>query len=255
MKMQSFRLSRAGAAALLALALCRQAASAQDTNLNTLTPEEKTAGWQLLFNGTNFTGWHCWHNTRILPGWVIKDGAMVCANPAQAGDIVTSEEYGWFELQLDYNITPTGNSGILYHVANENSIPPMPTWYTGPEFQLLNNVDGHDAEPRQMSGWLYGLYQPPVDPKTSQPLDATKPAGQWNHVRLLVTQEKCEHDINGVKYFEYVLHSADFNARVAKTKFSQMPPFAKADVGKIALQGDHGAISFRNIKIRPIAGK
>jgi hypothetical protein len=31
-----------------------------------------------------------------------------------------------------------------------------------------------------------------------------------------------------------------------------MPPFAKADVGCIALQGDHGAISFRNIKIRVI---
>ena len=103
-----------------------------------------------------------------------------------------------------------------------------------------------------MSGWLYGLYQPPVDPKTGKPLDATKPVGQWNHVRLLVTKEKCEHDMNGVKYFEYVLHSADFNARVAKSKFSQMPPFAKSDVGSIALQGDHGAIQFRNIKIRPI---
>ena len=106
-----------------------------------------------------------------------------------------------------------------------------------------------------MSGWLYGLYQPPVDPKTDKPLDATKPAGQWNHVRLLVTQEKCEHDMNGVKYFEYVLHSRDFNARVAASKFSQMPPYAKADVGCIALQGDHGMISFRNIKLRPIAGK
>jgi hypothetical protein len=255
MKSKSFGLWSVGTAALLALTVWQPTASAAEASLNTLTAEEKAAGWQLLFNGTTFAGWHCWHSTQILPGWVVKDGCMVCANPAQAGDIVTSDEYGWFELQLDYNITPTGNSGILYHVTGENSVPRMPTWYTGPEFQLLNNVDGHDAEPRQMSGWLYGLYQPPVDPKTGKPLDATKPAGEWNHVRLLVTQEKCEHEINGVKYFEYVLHSPDFNARVAKSKFSQMPPFAKADVGKIALQGDHGAISFRNIKIRPIAAK
>jgi hypothetical protein len=34
-----------------------------------------------------------------------------------------------------------------------------------------------------------------------------------------------------------------------------MPPFARADVGSIALQGDHGAVSFRNIKLRPIAAK
>ncbi len=104
-------------------------------------------------------------------------------------------------------------------------------------------------------GWLYALYQPPDDPKTGHPLDATKPVGQWNHVRLLVSPEKCEHEINGVKYFEYVLHSDDFNARVAKSKFGNMANFAKSDLGYIALQGDHGSVSFRNIKIRCIGGK
>jgi hypothetical protein len=254
MKSKSLSLLTAGTAALLALTFCRQTASADDTNLNTLTAEEKAAGWRLLFNGTNFDGWRSFHSATVRPGWGVQDGSLICANPAQAGDLVTSDEYGWFELQLDYNIAPKGNSGILYHVTGENTPPAnKPTWYTGPEFQLLNNVDGVDAEPRQMSGWLYGLYQPPIDPKTGKPLDATKPAGQWNHIRLLVTREKCEHDINGVKYFEYVLHSDDFNARVARSKFSQMPPFAKSDIGSIALQGDHGQIMFRNIKIRSIA--
>ena len=258
MNSKSFSFFTAGTAAFLALTLCRQTASAADTNLNTLTAEEKAAGWRLLFNGTNFDGWHGWHSARILPGWVVKDGCLVCANPAQAGDIVTSDEFGWFELQLDYNISHGGNSGILYHVTGESTLPQQPTWYTGPECQLLDNLDGTDGptkEGRVLSGWLYALFQPPADPKTGKPLDATKPAGEWNHIRLLISQEKCEHDMNGVKYFEYVLHNTDFNARVARSKFSQMPPFAKADVGSIALQGDHGAISFRNIKLRPIAGK
>ena len=35
-------------------------------------------------------------------------------------------------------------------------------------------------------------------------------------------------------------------------KFASMPGFAKSDTGFIALQGDHGQVSFRNIKIRPI---
>ncbi|MDB6111834.1 MAG: secreted glycosyl hydrolase, partial [Pedosphaera sp.] len=99
------------------------------------------------------------------------------------------------------------------------------------------------------------LYQPPTDPKTDKPLDATKPVGEWNHIRLLITPEKCEHEINGVKYFEYVLHSEDFNARVAKSKFGKMANFAKDDNGYLALQGDHGQVSFRNIKIRRIAPK
>lgn len=55
-----------------------------------------------------------------------------------------------------------------------------------------------------------------------------------------------------VKDGALVLGSEDFNNRVAKSKFSKMPLFAKSNAGDIALQGDHGQVSFRNIKIRPI---
>jgi hypothetical protein len=60
------------------------------------------------------------------------------------------------------------------------------------------------------------------------------------------------HEVNGVKYVEYVLGSEDFNARVAKSKFGKMPLFAKSDTGSLTLQGDHGQVSFRNIKVRPL---
>jgi hypothetical protein len=212
---------------------------------NTLTDAEKAAGWQLLFNGTNSDGWHNFHREDILPGWQVKDGMLVCVDPRQAGDIVTSNQFDWFELQLDYTISHAGNSGIMYHVTDKGPF----IWATGPEFQLEDNSAA--ADPIRC-GWLYALYQPPTDPATGNILDATKPVGQWNHVRLLMTPKKCEHDINGVKYFEYVLHSDDFNAKVAHSKFSWMPDFAKSDLGYIGLQGDHGSIAFRNIKIRVI---
>jgi hypothetical protein len=167
-------------------------------------------------------------------------------DPHNAGDIVTSNKFDWFELQLDYNISEGGNSGIMFHVTDSGRA----VWATGPEFQLEDNAKAAD---QIRCGWLYQLYQPEIDPKTGKPLDATHPAGQWNHVRLLISPGKCEHEINGVKYFEYVLHSDDFNARVAKSKFARMTNFAKVDLGYISLQGDHGAVSFRNIKIRPIA--
>src|ERR1019366_4257531 len=122
-------------------------------------------------------------------------------------------------------------------------------WSTGPEFQLEDNTAA--ADPIRC-GWLYALYQPPLDPATGKTLDATKPVGEWNHVRLLISPQKCEHEINGVKYFEYVLHSDDFNARVARSKFGRMANFAKSDTGSIGLQGDHGSITFRNIKIRSL---
>ena len=69
---------------------------------------------------------------------------------------------------------------------------------------------------------------------------------------MIVSPEHCVHEVNGVKYFEYDLGSEDSRDRVARSKFKDMSKFAKSPRGCLALQGDHGRISFRNIKIRPI---
>jgi Domain of Unknown Function (DUF1080) len=74
-------------------------------------------------------------------------------------------------LTLDYNISEGGNSEIMYYVTDKGSA----AWATGPEFQLEDNAKAADL---QRCGWLYALYEPPVDPKTGKPLDATKPAGE-----------------------------------------------------------------------------
>jgi hypothetical protein len=227
------------------IAFTARPAIAADAPINTLTDAEKAAGWELLFDGKDFDGWHNFKTEGVRPGWEIKDGVLICADPHNAGDIVTSNKFGAFELQLDYNISEGGNSGIIFHVTNQGGA----VWATGPEFQLEDNAKAADP---QRCGWLYALYQPPIDPKTGKTLDATKPAGEWNHISLLVTPEKCVHEINGVKYVQYVIGSDDFNERVAKSKFHSMPFFAKSPDGFIALQGDHGAVSFRNIKIRPL---
>ncbi len=239
--MKSFSRLLAGASALLFSTVIYSAQSAE----NVLTPAEKAAGWRLLFNGKDFAGWHNFKSDTVRPGWQIKDETMAVIDPKNAGDLVTADQFAWFELQLDYNISHGGNSGIMFHVTDEGRAP----WATGPEFQLEDNAAASDPI---RCGWLYQLYQPPMDSKTGKCLDATKPAGEWNHIRLLISPEKCEHDINDVKYFEYVLGSEDFNNRVAKSKFAKMPLFAKSNTGAISLQGDHGQVAFRNVKIRVI---
>ncbi len=223
-------------------------APATATAPNTLSPDEEKAGWKLLFDGKSLDGWHSFKSPAVRPGWKVLEGTLACVDPHNAGDICTNDPHGSFELQLDYNISVGGNSGIMYHVTDKGGA----AWATGPEFQLEDNAKAADPV---RCGWLYALYQPPIDPKTSKTLDATKPAGEWNHVRLLISPKKCEHEINGVKYFEYVLGSEDFKARVAKSKFASMPDFAKFDAGYIALQGDHGRIAFRNIKVRAVEAK
>ncbi|MEM9941088.1 MAG: DUF1080 domain-containing protein, partial [Planctomycetota bacterium] len=140
-------------------------------------------------------------------------------------------------LKLDYKIARGGNSGLMYHVTEDMPRP----WQTGPEVQIQDNARGHDP---QKAGWLYQLY--PSD------VDATRPAGRWNTLHIVITPEKCEQYVNGVRYCQYVKGSPDWNQKVAKSKFSKMPLFGKANNGHICLQ-DHGnEVAFRNIKIRRI---
>jgi hypothetical protein len=227
-----------------------QAAASRDSAStgapNTLSEREKKAGFKLLFDGKTTDGWRSYKQQQISDKWQAVDGALTRAEKG-AGDIITKDQYSAFELLIDWKISPGGNSGIMFHVTEEGDTP----WMTGPEIQVQDNKGGHDP---QLAGWLYQLYQPPKDPKTGKPVDATKPAGEWNSMRILIAPpgQKSEIYMNGVKYAEFVKGSDDWNQRVAKSKFGQMKNFGKPTRGYISLQ-DHGDdVAFRNIKIRVI---
>jgi len=209
---------------------------ADDAKPNALTPAEKAAGWELLFDGKDMKHFRNYKKDGVSDGWQVEDGAIVWKRKG-AGDIITRKKYGAFELVLEYNISEGGNSGIMYHVTEEEKRP----WQTGPEIQVQDNVKGHDP---QLSGWLYEFYPAKVD--------ATKPAGQWNHMRILITPERCVHWMNHTYYCDYVKGSKDWNEKLAKSKFRKFPKFGRATSGHICLQ-DHGnVVEFRNIKIREV---
>lgn len=206
---------------------------------NTLSSAEKKAGWQLLFDGRSTKGWHNFRSKGVGAGWVVEKGVLKTVDPGTAGDIVSDKMFSWFELTLDFNYEKGQNSGIMFHVQDESEA----AWHSGPEVQIY---DHPFQEGVQTTGFLYELY--------TAKKDASKPAGQWNSFRIIVSKKKCETYLNGVKLYEYVLGSADFKARVAKSKFGEMPFFAAKQVGRIGIQGDHGKVSFRNIKIKPLKG-
>ena len=176
-------------AVLCSLALTTRASLAA-TPLNQLTEAEKRSGWKLLFDGKSADQWRGYKKDKIGDGWVIEDGAIV-RRKGGAGDIITKEQFDSFEIQLEYNISKGGNSGLMFHVTEELNAP----WQTGPEIQIQDNVDGHDP---QKAGWLYQLYKPQkpawakrfeaqVGYSSPEVDDATRPAGQWNHMYLRVT--------------------------------------------------------------------
>jgi hypothetical protein len=204
--------------------------------INTLTPAEVREGWQLLFDGTTTRGWHNFKKQGVGSGWEVHDGILTSVHPELAGDIVTDEKFDWFEIQLDFNLTKGGNSGVMLHCSDSEGDT---MWFSGPEVQIY---DDHGEAGAQKTGYLYELY--------SSAVDSTKPPGQWNHFRIVVAPRKCETYVNGVKYYEWEPGSQDFWDRVAKSKFAAMPMFGKLQNGTIGIQGDHGTVSFRNIKVK-----
>jgi hypothetical protein len=215
------------------LALVFATAFAADAPLNELTAAEATAGWKMLFDGKDASPWWRGYKKDSLPDkWIAEDGALVRKG---GGDIITKEQFENFELSIEWKISEGGNSGIMFRVQETDG----PPYVTGPEIQIQDNVKGHDP---QKAGWLYQFY--------SSEKDATKPVGEWNQLRFVIDHNKCQHWMNGVKYCEYEIGSADWNERFAKSKFAKMPGFAKSAKGYICLQ-DHGdEVAFRNIKIR-----
>lgn len=230
---------------VVALAVCVAISGAAGrAEENVLSPEEARGGWKLLFDGRSTDGWRNYRKEAISAGWQVKDGALVRA-AAGAGDIVTADTFGFFELSLDYKIAPGGNSGIMFRVTEDQPAP----WHSGPEVQVLDNAAGKDP---QRAGWLYQLYPPGKDQATGAPLDATRPAGEWNTILLRVGPEQGEVYVNGLRYSQFRIGSEDWQKRVAASKFAKFPGFGTAEQGHICLQ-DHGdEVAYRNVKIRAL---
>jgi hypothetical protein len=220
--------------------------------VNTLTPKEQKAGWVLLFNGKDFTGWRQCNGTEMPKNWIIEDNAMKVftapgKNPGQGsdGDIVYGvKKFRNFELSVDWKTSKMGNSGIFYDV---REVPGKPVYYAAPEVQILDNIDASDNKvDSHLAGSLYDML--PADPKT------VKPAGEWNTIVISVKDGHVTHTQNGVKVVEYTLWTPEWDAMVAKSKFKSFPGFTEgiSKEGLIGLQ-DHGYdIWFRNIKIREL---
>lgn len=210
---------------------------------NQLTRSEELSGWKLLFDGKSADSWRNYKKDGLSDGWKVEDGAIVWQGRG-AGDIITKDQYKYFELSLEYKISEAGNSGVMFHVTEENDRP----WHSGPEIQVQDNVAGHDP---QRAGWLYQLYE--SGKQNGESLDATRPVGEWNQIFLRIAPTRCEVSMNGNLYYRFKLGDKDWKNRVAQSKFAKFESFGNAGKGHICLQ-DHGnLVSFRNIKVRKLA--
>lgn len=227
------------------LALLPALPLAAKTPPNTLTDAERAAGWRLLWDGQTTKGWHS-AKAKDFPatGWSLENGELTVLG-TKGGSIVTDEEFTAFELQLDFQVSAGGNSGVKYFVSGDGKSEPV-----GLEFQLLDDERHPDAklgrDGNRKTGSLYDLL--PRDAATVSP-----EAGAWHHARVLVTPAgHVEHWLDGVKVLTYERGSPAFLAAVARSKFAKIPGFGLGAKGPILLQ-DHGdVVRFRSIKIRQL---
>jgi len=184
--------------------------------------------------------WRGFKSDALPAGWMMSDEGVL-THTKGGGDVITEKEYDNFILDLECKISEGGNSGIFFHVSEDHDH----VWLGGPEMQVLDNeAHANGMTPETSAGANYALHAPCKD--------VTKPVGEWNHIKLIVDGPHVEHWMNGTKLLEYDLWSDDWNARVAESKFKDMPPYGLGKTGHIALQ-DHGDIvSFRNITVTPI---
>ncbi|HEY2825032.1 MAG TPA: DUF1080 domain-containing protein [Gemmatimonadales bacterium] len=196
--------------------------------------------WKSLFDGKTMSAWRGYKSDSVPSGWHVADGTITKSTGTE--DIVSREQYANFELEIDWKIGTGGNSGLFYRGTEEYDH----IYWSAPEYQLLDDANAPDGKSRLTSaGSDYGLYPSPAG--------ILKPADQWNSTRIVVRGNHIEHWLNGKKLLEYELGSADWQAKVAASKFKSWPNYGKAAKGYIAIQGDHnGVLTLRNIRIREL---
>ena len=175
------------------------------------------AEWKELFNGADLTGWRMRH-TGQDHAWEVKNGILV--NTASAVDIVTEANFGDFDLHIEYMFPEGSNSGIYLRGRYELQI-----------LDSLGNAYDYPAE----NAAIYNFKR--VD------VEATKPVGEWQIMDVNLVGMVVTVDLNGQRVHDTVTLENPTGGQL----FNDNEPS-----GPLMLQGDHGPVSFRNIRIREL---
>ena len=209
-----FALRSFSTVAMLTICLLYPLAYAQDTS--PASPDKD--GWLSLFNGKDLAGWQKAREPREDPLWTVEDGSMT--NLEGARDIATVEEFTDFELTLEYKTVPHGNSGVYLRGRIEIQV-----------------LDSYGKEPPSTGddGAIYGQFAPAVN--------ASKPVGEWNKLEARLVNDTITVKLNGK-----LVHD---NVKLTQVCGGALPG-GLLDQGPIRLQGDHGKVWYRNLKLKPI---
>jgi hypothetical protein len=220
---------------------------------NDLHADEKAQGWRLLWDGKTAAGWRSARGQGFpAQGWSLANGELAVLPKGGGGDIMTDEEFGAFELQMEFRLSAGANSGIFYLLTSPHD--PASGAPLGLEYQILDDERHPDGKLGiDFNRTLASLYDIYPRAKLMTNVGIAPKVDVWQHARIVARADgKVEHWLNGVKVLEFQRGSNDYRAHVAASKFKSTAGFGEAPRGRILLQ-DHGdAVAFRSIKVRAL---
>ncbi len=200
-------------------------AAASTSDEPKLSPKEKDAGFELLFNGRDLAGWQ---EVQGQPGtFAVKDGVLAgIRKDRSAYWLSTAEQYGDFELRLEYKIPPKGNSGVFIRAPHDGR-----TSQKGMEIQIYDEPN-RETPDKGSTGSIYL-----VVPATKF---AHRPPGEWNEIWILCDGDRVKITINGE-----VVNDAKMSEHEALKD--------RPRKGYVGLSSHTDTVEFRNIRLRKIA--
>jgi lysophospholipase L1-like esterase len=193
-------------------------------------------GWKALFNGKDLSGWEVVSEKKESAGtWGVEAGLLFTSGEG-GGWLSTTEEYGDFELELEFRVPAGGNSGVFIRAPREGNPA-----YQGSEIQVLDDYDAQYAElkPWQYCGSVYATCAP-----TRR---VTLNAGEWQKMRITAVGPRVKVNLNG-----YDINDCDLSAHPDK---EQEHPGLKRTQGYIGLQNHGTRLEYRNLRIRDLSAK
>ncbi|GIW92087.1 MAG: hypothetical protein KatS3mg110_0128 [Pirellulaceae bacterium] len=183
-------------------------------------------GFRSLFDGTSLAGWQ---TTGSEPDvWKVEEGLLVCTG-RKGSWLRSEEEFGDFNLRLEYRLQAGGNSGVYIRVPEDGRHHGEGA---GIEVQILDDqADRYRSlKPYQYSASLYAVV--PAEPRVS------RPAGQWNTLEI---------DCRGHSYRIY--HNGELVVRAEATTAPELKN--RRLVGFLGLQNHSEPVYFRHLRIGP----
>lgn len=202
-----------------ALGLVEGDATPQGTRFE-VSQEEQRDGFKPLFNGVNLEGWAL-RNPEGIKSWSAQNGMLVnTVADGHGTDLLTERKFKDFVLRYDFMVPEGSNSGVYLRGIYEIQV-----------------LDDHGKEPQK--GGNGAIYS--IKPASK---NVSRPAGEWQSAEARIKGNRITVVLNGEKIHDEV--------EVNRATGGELSGIGLNDAGPIMLQGDHGAVAFRNMRIKEL---